>query len=117
MTAGAELLMQNLQVCRVHRVLHRLQPVAIESRMHMDLPAPIPPPQCVEGREQRRRIRSHVCPDEPEEALYGVGRMLDAFDNRVVALRRRFQNVPFAVVEPAVVGAGDPPHFHASVDH
>ena len=72
-------------------------------------------PDVVLGNDGRLAA-AEVRPIEADDLLHGVRLLLDGAHDGVVALGRGLENVAFAVVEPAVVGAGDAALLDAPVD-
>src|SRR5579884_3089981 len=113
--AADVLLVQDLEVRRIDGVLHRLEPIAGELRVHGDLAAAAARDEGVVVGDHGRRQRAEVGPVHADELLYRVGGLLHVLDDGVVALRWGLEDVAAGVVEPAVVGAGDAPLLDAAV--
>src|SRR5438876_9797877 len=89
----------------VAAVLHDLQPVAGQP-MSDDLAEAVRPDEQVPARQQWRRLRAKVGPDQAAQLLHRVG--LDAhlvLERAVWRLQRLFEAATFSVEQPAVVTA------------
>src|SRR5688572_30669653 len=107
---GDKLLMQNVQVGRVHGIFHRLKPVAIQLRQRAQ---PVP---AIGARPDivfwncRRRVRSEVSPVKPRQLFDRISCVLHS--PAKVALRRLsrgFKTIAVNIVEPAMISAGNAP--------
>jgi len=94
---------------RIHRVLHRLQPVAAQGLINLQFSHSIPAREHVPSGQQRFFLRrSQVGEQEPRQFLHGVRRLRDfIFETGLGIFERLFQTLAAGVVLPAMIGAAD----------
>src|SRR5215208_5730353 len=108
--------MENLQMRRVHGILHGLEPVGIELGLDKDLTAAIVSEPNIKVCDQRRRLWTEIGPIEADEFLHWVGFLFHREVEVASAwFRRRFQALAFGVVQPTMVGASDATCFDTAV--
>src|SRR5262249_14245679 len=114
--AAVKFLMQYLQMRGVDGILHRLEPIAVEARMDDDFAMPVAAKERIVVRQNRGGQRPEVRPDEVQMLLDGIRRLLHSLmEIAAGGLRRTFEALPFKVVEPAVIRAGDAALLDAAV--
>src|SRR5712692_6386220 len=113
----SRVLMQNLEMGRIHGVLHRLKPIRVEKRIDDYLSSPIlSDPDVVLGYE-RSRFRAHVGPVEANKLLDRISLVLHRqIEPALPRLRRALKAISFDVVEPAVISTSDPSLFDPAVE-
>jgi len=100
--------MQIGRVRGIDRVLHRLEPVAIENRMKTNLSDPVLSRHHVVIGEERRRLRSHVREEKPGDFLHRIGAEPDAvFKAALGRLGRLLDALALGIEHPAVVSAAN----------
>jgi hypothetical protein len=94
---------------RIDRVLHRLQPVAAQGLIDLQLSHSVAACEHVPfGQERLFSRRSQVGEQESGQLLHGVRRLRDfVFEPGLGVFERLFQTLPAGVVLPAVIGAAD----------
>jgi hypothetical protein len=101
---------------RVHRVLHGLEPVALQLRKHDDPALSIGSHQDIVSGQKRGRPRTHIDVEQTSQLLHGVGGMLNAvFVSTARRLRGLLYTPPLRIVKPAMVRATDIIPFEVSV--
>src|SRR5262245_10784935 len=79
--------MQPKQMCRVHGIFHRLQPVKIDYRLLDDRAHTVITNKHIPTRQQRLRLRTEVSENQSAEWLYRISDVFDPFFERAA---RRF---------------------------
>src|SRR5579884_4275003 len=93
---------------RIDRVLHDLQPVAVDDRAPQDPYRPFVD-QTIESRNERRRLRTEISPQQTAELADGIGRRRDfLFERAPRGFVRLFDASSRSVEHPAVIRAADP---------
>ena len=102
---------------RIDRVLHRLQPVAAQSLINLQLSHAIAAREHVPfGQERFFFRRSQIGEQEPSQFLHGIRRLRDfIFESGLGVFERLFQTLAAGVILPAVIGAADAVLFDKSV--
>src|SRR5262249_2018897 len=111
-----QLLMEDVQMCRVDRVFHGLKPVAVQLRQRAQpVPAVGACPDIIFWY-RRRGLRPEISPVKPRKLLHRISPMLDGQSELAVGrFRRSLQTVTCDVIEPAVIRAGEASLFDSAV--
>src|SRR5437867_1494995 len=101
---------------RVHRILHRLEPITIELRLNEDLSMSVFSEPDIDIRDQRCWLRSHICPVKPNQLLHWIRFLLHGQVKFALGgFRRSFQAIALGVIKKPMVRAGNPALFDATV--
>ena len=113
--AADVLLVQHLQVRRVNRVLHSLEPVGIEIGMHDNAALAVASRERVVMRDDRQRAAVRGTPSTYPGTLHRDSCLFDVAQDRVSSSRVASREVALGIEEPAMIDARDPALFHAAV--
>src|SRR6185295_7926882 len=101
--------MEPIEMRRSDGICHRLEPVAFGNFMLLHPALAILPSEHIPKRQQRRRLRAHVSPDQTAEPSGRISDMLDLiFEPARLGLRRLLKTLAGAVELPTMIRAADP---------
>src|SRR5512144_30441 len=113
---GYQFLMEDMQVRRVDRIFHRLQPIAVELRQSAKPMPPVGSRPNIVFRNNRCWLWSEIGPVQSRQFLHWISLLLHRKAEATAGwLRGSFQAIAFRVIKPAVIRARDAARFDSTI--